>query len=371
MFKHLTEFKNFGSKMIEDEDGTFIKLHPNAVSEESRIMIIFAMARKLPRYALELDDFIFDHLLTLNFESTGLSFSSIYEKLVTFLRNKETIIPVQSHIESSVFAAQMVNVFNIQWQKRENQKRKFDAHRNFNQNSGRGRGFQGRSSQGRGHGGRFGKFRCRVHGDQSDHSDKYCPNQHPEVALKIQKLKDRRERGDPKGRAPPPLHEKKDTEVNLITTAPDSQVKFQFGVNAISVHCNLTSGDVISARKIFDSGSSGNVVNRFYRKQIQNFQPCAGTVIGAGGKIVGAIVGMGYVQVLGYSMPVYYGPDLPKSVFSVGVFARDFGFEIWFKDHLCILWIPRVLDEEQGLRDFEIIPLSNDYLYDIPESWFN
>jgi len=38
-------------------------------------------------------------------------------------------------------------------------------------------------------------------------------------------------------------------------------------------------------------------------------------------------VGMGYVQVLGYLMPVYYGPDLPKSVFSVGVFARDFGFE--------------------------------------------
>ena len=65
------------------------------------------------------------------------------------------------------------------------------------------------------------------------------------------------------------------------------------------MHCNLTSGDVISARKIFDSGSSGNVVNRFYRKQIQNFQPCAGTVIGAGGKIVGAIVGMGYVHVLG------------------------------------------------------------------------
>ena len=77
-------------------------------------------------------------------------------------------------------------------------------------------------------------------------------------------------------------------------------------------------------------------------------------------------MGMGYVQVLGYLMP-----DLPKSVFSVGFFARDFGFEKWFKYHLCIIWIPRVLDVEQGLRDFEIIPLSNDYLYDIPESWFN
>ena len=162
---------------------------PNAVSEETRIMLIFAMARKLPRYALELGDFILDHLLTLNFDSTGLIFASIYEKLVTFLRNKETIAPAQAHIEASVFTAQMVNVFNKQWQKKENQKRKFEAHRNFNQNPGRGRGFQGRSSQGRGHGGRFGKFRCRVHVDQSDHSDRFYPNQRPEVALKIQKLK--------------------------------------------------------------------------------------------------------------------------------------------------------------------------------------
>ena len=61
-------------------------------------MIIFAMARKLLRYALELDDFILDHLLTLNFDSTSLSFASIYEKLVSFLRNKETIAPVQSHL---------------------------------------------------------------------------------------------------------------------------------------------------------------------------------------------------------------------------------------------------------------------------------
>ena len=42
-------------------------------------------------------------------------------------------------------------------------------------------------------------------------------------------------------------------------------------------------------------------------------------------------------------MPVYYGPDLPKSVFSIGVFTRDFGFEVWFKGSLCITWIPKHL----------------------------
>ena len=121
--------------------------------------------------------------------------------------------------------------------------------------------------------------------------------------------------------------------------------------------------NVISARKIFDLGSSVNVANRFYKKQIQYFDRCAGTVNWAGGKIIGAIVGMGYLQVLGYSMPVYYGPDLAKSVFSVRGFAKDFGFEILFKDYLWIIWIPRELVDEEGLRDFEVIPLSDDYLY--------
>ena len=72
------------------------------------------------------------------------------------------------------------------------------------------------------------------------------------------------------------------------------------------------------------------MVNRFYKKQIQHFEPCAGTVIGTGGKVIGAIVGRGYVQVLGYSMPVYYGSDLPNSMFSVGVFVSvsKFGLKI-------------------------------------------
>ena len=101
--------------MIEDEDGNIIKMTPNAVSDETRIVLIFAMARKLSRYAMELDDFILDHLLTLNFYSAGLAFASIYEKLVTILRNKETIAPAQAHIQASVFTAQIVNVFTTQW----------------------------------------------------------------------------------------------------------------------------------------------------------------------------------------------------------------------------------------------------------------
>ena len=69
-------------------------------------------------------------------------------------------------------------------------------------------------------------------------------------------------------------------------------------------------------------------------------------------------------------MPAYYGPVLPKSVFSIGVFTRDFGFEVWFKGSLCITWIPKYLVSKDR-RDYEAIPIGEDTLYDIPSNWFD
>ena len=69
-------------------------------------------------------------------------------------------------------------------------------------------------------------------------------------------------------------------------------------------------------------------------------------------------------------MSVYYGPDLSKSVFSIGVFTRDFGFEVWFKGSLCIIWIPKHLVSKER-RDVEVMPIAYDMLYDMPDSWFN
>jgi len=43
---------------------------------------------------------------------------------------------------------------------------------------------------------------------------------------------------------------------------------------------------------------------------------------------------------------------------------------MWFKDHMCIVWIPRKMEGED-FNDFEVLPLSEDYLYEIPEFWFN
>ena len=116
-------------------------------------------------------------------------------------------------------------------------------------------------------------------------------------------------------------------EANVTLLKKSEAKEVNFGVNFVSVSCNLVTGELSSERCIYDTGAGANVVN----------------VIGAGGRIVGAIVGVGTIVVLGQKMPVYYGPDLPKSVLSIGVFTRDYGFEVLFKGCLCITWIPRQL----------------------------
>jgi len=51
--------------------------------------MVFAMARKFQKYAIELDDFVTENLVNLSFDSPDLKFSTLYDKLVKFLRNRE------------------------------------------------------------------------------------------------------------------------------------------------------------------------------------------------------------------------------------------------------------------------------------------
>ena len=123
----------------------------------------------------------------------------------------------------------------------------------------------------------------------------------------------------------------------------------------------------MSNKKIFDSGSQANIVNRYYHKLIRDFQTCEGNVIGAGGKVLGAIVGRGYIDVLGVLMPVYYGPNLPKSVFSIGIFTRDFGFKYGLKT-ICVSYGSLGRWRGKISTILKSYPLSDDYLYEIPGS---
>ena len=119
-----------------------------------------------------------------------------------------------------------------------------------------------------------------------------------------------------------PLHRIKvkkepDTEANVTVPKKSgpSDARFEWGINFVSINCNLTAADVSSERCIYDTGAGANVANRFQRKLIRKFRQ--GNVIGAGGRVVGVIGGEDTIVALGQKMPVYYGPDLPKSVFSI------------------------------------------------------
>ena len=366
-YKELYDFESFGKTSSIDEDGLTVEETPHKISETVKVLTVFALARKIRKYAIEMDDFVTEHLLNLQFDSVDLKFSTLYEKLVKFLRNREiTGAKAAEPKDPAVFSTEVFQMeLNRALQRRENNNRRKE--------------FKKKKLLGR-HPDKFGKpafpkpknWFCSIHGNQPDHSSQYCPTLHPELLERKSKFTQPRNNPNPN-----PLHRVKDEEKELEANVTLSKkpresrdVKFEWGVNFITVSCNLTAADEGSVRCIYDTGAGANVVNRFQRKLIRNFQPCDGNVIGAGGRIVGAIVGVGTIVVLGQEMPVYYGPDLPKSVFSISVFTRDYGFEIWFKGNLCITWLPKHTIRI-GRPDYEIISVGEDTLYDMPIAWFN
>ena len=359
-YKELYDFESFGKTSSIDEDGLTVEETPHKISETVKVLTVFALARKIQKYAIEMDDFVTEHLLNLQFDSVDLKFSILYEKLVKFLRNREiTGAKAAESKDSAVFQVEL----NRALQKRENNRRQKDFKKKKNHN--RNQDFQ---KNGRGGPPKRKVWFCSIHGNQTDHSTEYCTTLHPELLQKKAKFLAKTNQN--------PLHriktDEQETEANftLPKNSEAKDVKYDWGVNFVTVSCNLVTGELSSERCIYDTGAGANVINRFQRKLIRNFQPCQGNVVGAGGRIVGAIVGEGTITVLGQEMPAYYGPDLPKSVFSIGVFTRDYGFEVWFKGSLCITWIPKHLVSKDR-RDYEAISIGEDTLYDIPSSWFD
>ena len=324
-------------------------LRPNEIPEAVKVLTVFVKARKNKTFALQLGDFITENIFTLSFDDTALIFKAVYEKLLVFLSHREisaqgSSIQNPAVFTTRVFSAMVRNEINKFSQRpgKKQIKRNEDTRTGHFRNPKRPKSEIDRVYP-------APLWDCSKCGKNRDHSTRFCPLIHRGVAEKIkQKSMSKGSRHQSKGwrgnSPPPPLHERNSVsfatpEVNTTIVEP----RFTFGVHHINLLVNLTTNDVMSSKKIFDSGSQANIVNRYYHKLIRDFQPCEGNIIGAGGKVLGAIVGRGYIDVLGVPMPLYYGPNLPKSVFSIGIFTRDFGFEVWFKDHMCVVWIPRKL----------------------------
>ena len=55
---------------------------PHSLSEVLKTLLVFQLARKIPRFAEELQDFMVDNILGLEFTDPELSFEKLYGKLV-------------------------------------------------------------------------------------------------------------------------------------------------------------------------------------------------------------------------------------------------------------------------------------------------
>ena len=82
----MNDFESFGKTSTVEEGFTIVET-PHKISETVKVLMVFAMARKVRKYAIETDDFVTENLLNLNFDSRDLQFSTLYDKLVKFLRN--------------------------------------------------------------------------------------------------------------------------------------------------------------------------------------------------------------------------------------------------------------------------------------------
>ena len=141
--------------------------------------MVFAMARKVRKYAVEMDDFVTENLLNLSFDSTDLQFKTLYEKLVKFLRNRE-IMGVSSKTgvgdqkDPAVFNTQAFQMeLNRALQRRENNRRQKDFKKKkiFEKNQNRNQDFQKNS---RGGPPNRKVWFCTIHGKQTDHSSEWC-----------------------------------------------------------------------------------------------------------------------------------------------------------------------------------------------------
>ena len=134
--------------------------------------MVFAMARKVQKYAIELDDFVTENLVNLSFDSPDLKFSTLYDKLVKFLRNRE-ITGAGDSKDLAIFSTEVFHSeLNKALQKRENNRRQKDfkkkklLERNHNRNFDRGH--QEFQKPGRGGPPKRKVWFCSVRGNQTD-----------------------------------------------------------------------------------------------------------------------------------------------------------------------------------------------------------
>jgi hypothetical protein len=107
-YKELSEFSRFNQSEITKQNGRKVVKSPHSLSEVLKTLLVFQLARKIPRFAQELQDFMVDNILGLEFTDPELSFEKLYGKLVKWLKNRESIgLGPKVKVEPAVFAAEL------------------------------------------------------------------------------------------------------------------------------------------------------------------------------------------------------------------------------------------------------------------------
>ena len=179
-YKELNDFEDFG-KTSKVEDGVTTEETPHKISETVKVLMVFAIARKVQKYAIELDDFVTENLVNLSFDSSDLKFATLYEK---FLRNREITGVSKKTVTGDprdpvVFSTEVFHSeLNKALQRRENNRRQGDfkkkklLKRNHNRNFDRGHPEV--QKPGRGIPPKRKVWHCNVHGNQTDHTTEWC-----------------------------------------------------------------------------------------------------------------------------------------------------------------------------------------------------
>ena len=192
-----------------------------------------------------------------------MKFATLYEKLVKFLRNRD-ITGVSKKTGTgyprgpAVFSTEVFHSeLNKALQRRDNNRRQRDFKKKKLLERHHYRNFDRRHPEvqkpGRGNPLKRKVWHCNVHGNQTDHTTEWCPVLHPELLEK--KTTFIQARSNPLHRIK--VEKEPDTEANVtVPKKPDPRdAKFEWGVNFVSINCNLTAADVSSGRRIYDTGA--------------------------------------------------------------------------------------------------------------------
>lgn len=82
-YQELDNYSGYGIKEVSSAACVKSNVYPNEISEAVQVLTVFVRARKVKRFAIQMDVFITDNIFTLKFDDPGFTFKAIYEKLPT------------------------------------------------------------------------------------------------------------------------------------------------------------------------------------------------------------------------------------------------------------------------------------------------